>query len=133
ELLTIFGSQSYCRLNPVLPSSVHEQALLRREAEIAIFQFAVLQHAEFLEQFADVNCLRAWNRNIVRGPRIGSDFVLAPTGIAPGLIVHFEENEILESSLIQSPGCAESGDASADNDDRNFQLLLGRRKAGTIA
>ena len=86
---------------------------------MALFPDAVAQHAQFFEQFAHQRGLLAGNRNVVRGPGIGGDFVFTPAGVAAGLLLHFEQHEVVEAALIEPPCGAQSGDAAADDDERN--------------
>jgi hypothetical protein len=69
----------------------------------------------------------------VRGPGIGGDFIFAPTRIASGLRIHFEQNEIGEAAFAQAPGSAQAGYATADNYDRKFLDVLGGRKRRAVA
>ncbi len=56
----------------------------------------------------------------MRGPGIGGDFVFAPAGVAAGLLIHFEKDEIGEAALAKTPRRAEAGDSAADNDNGEF-------------
>ena len=56
----------------------------------------------------------------MRGPGIGSDFVFAPAGVAAGLRIHFQEDEIGEAAFAEAPSGAETGDASANDNDWKF-------------
>src|SRR5258707_9019637 len=67
------------------------------------------------------------------GPRICGDFVFSPAGVAAGLGVHFEKDEIGEAAFAKTPGRTEAGDSTADNHDGDFFDALGGEKAGTVA
>ena len=103
--------------------AVDEQALLRVEAQHALIPFAVAEHAELFEQLARQRFAFGGHGNIVRGPGKFRDFVLAPARIAAGLLLHFEQHEIVKAALVQMPGGIQSGHAAADDHDRNAQLL----------
>ena len=94
---------------------------------------SVLQDSKILEKLADVGGLGAGDRHVVGGPGVGGDFVFAPAGVAAGLGAHFEKDEIAETALLKAPGGTEAGDATADNDHRDFFDALARRKAGAAA
>jgi hypothetical protein len=60
-------------------------------------------------------------------------FAAPPTGVAAGLVVHLEQHEVAEPSLVKTPGCAQPGDAAAHNHDRVFFHCPGRRKRRSVA
>src|SRR5579862_2028187 len=78
KLLTIFLTQPNRRLNALLPPSIQEQSLLRREAQISLLPLAVLEDSQLLKQLPHVNRLGPRHRHIVCGPRIRRDLVLSP-------------------------------------------------------
>src|SRR5260370_27617139 len=86
-----------------------------------------------LEEFADVYSLWPGDRYVMRSPRIRRDFVLAPTGVAAGLLIHFEKDEIGEAALAKAPRGAETGNSTADDDDGEFFRALCRGKPGAVA
>ena len=133
ELVAILVAQADGGLNSLLPAAVQKQPLLRRETQRPLIPHAIFQHAQFFEQFANVRCLGSGHWDIVRGPRIGSDLVFAPAGISSRLIVHLEQDEVLEAALIQTPRCAQPGNASAYDDDRMLFNFLCPREGGAIA
>ena len=133
ELLTILFVQSNRRLDSVLPSAIQKQTFLRREAQVSFFPLPVLQNAEFLEQLPNKDGFSAWDWNVMGGPWISRDLVFAPARIAAGLIVHLEQNEIVETLLVQAPRSTEAGNAATHNDNRHFQGFLWSRKARAIA
>ena len=133
KLVAVFLRETDGGLDAVLPAAVEKKPLLRREAEIALIPLAVLQHAEIFEQFADVHGLGSGNRHVMRGPGIRADFVFAPARVSSGLRIHFQNNEIREAALAQTPRRAESGDSSAHDDDGNFLDALRRRKRSAVA
>ena len=120
KLVAIFRREADRGLDAFLPAAVEEKPLLRGEAEVALVPLAIFQDAEFFEQFADVFGFGTGHGNVMRGPGISGDFVFAPAGIAAGLRIHFEKDEIGEAALAQTPGRAQAGDAAADDDDGNF-------------
>ena len=67
------------------------------------------------------------------GPGICSDFVFPPTGVAAGLLIHFEQDEIGEAALAQTPGGAQASDPTANDDNRNFFDALWRGERGVVA
>src|SRR5260370_26475065 len=99
---------------------------------MALFPLAVLQDAEILEEFADVYSLWPGDRYVMRSPGVRRDFVLAPTGVTAGLLIHFEKDEIGETALATAPRGAETGNSTADDDDGEFfrPLYCGRACAG---
>ena len=60
ELFAVFWFEADGGFDALLPAAVEEEALLRREAEIALVPDAVLQDAEIFEEFANVD--RLWGR-----------------------------------------------------------------------
>src|SRR5580692_486669 len=133
ELVAIFLREADGGFETFLPTAVEEKALLRREAEVALFPLAILEDAEVFEEFADVFGLSAGNGNVVGGPGIGGDFVFPPAGVAAGLRIHFEEDEIGEAAFRETPGGAETGDAAAnDNDGKSFGAFR-RREGSAVA
>ena len=131
ELFAIGWLEADGGLDAFLPAAVEEEALLRREAEIALVPDAVLQDAEIFEEFADVDCFGAGDGDVVRGPWVGGDFVFAPAGVAAGGVVHFEEDEVGEAAFAEAPRGAEAGDSAADDDDWGifrFWLASGKRR-----
>ena len=133
KLVAIFLREADGGLEAVLPAAVEEKALLRSETEIALFPLAIFQDAEIFEEFANVFGFGTGDGDVVRGPGIGGDFVFAPAGVAAGLGIHFQQNEIGEAAFAEAPGGAESGDAAANDDDRKFFDALRRRKRGAVA
>src|SRR5580700_10998604 len=69
----------------------------------------------------------------MRGPGVGGDFVFAPAGIAAGLGIHFEEDEIGEAAFLEAPGRAETRNAATNDNDWKFFCALRRRKGNAIA
>src|SRR5260370_11892527 len=100
---------------------------------MALFRLAVLQEVEILEEFADVYSRWRGDRYVTRSLGVRRDFVLAPTGVTAGLLIHFEKDEIGEAAVGKAPGRAETGDSTADDDDGDFFDALRRGKRGTIA
>jgi hypothetical protein len=92
-----------------------------------------LQDAEIFEEFADVDCFGSGDRDVVRGPRVGGDFVFAPACVAAGGGVHFEEDEVGEAAFAEAPGGGEAGDSAADDDDGEFFGFGGRGERGVVA
>ena len=90
KLVAIFFCEPDGGFQAVLPAAVEKKALLRSETEIALFPLAIFQDAEILEEFADVFGFGTGDGDVMRGPGIGGDFVLAPPGIASGLRIHLE-------------------------------------------
>src|SRR5262249_18433935 len=133
ELFAVARLESDGGLNSLLPAAVEEKAFLRREAKIAVVPDAVLQNAEVFKEFADVNGFGTGDGDVVRGPRVGGDFVFAPTGVAAGGVVHFEENEVGEAAFAEAPCGAEAGDSAADDDDRKFFAFRWWGKRGVVA
>ena len=116
-----------------MPAAVEEEALLGREAEVALVPDAVLEDAEIFEKFADVDRFGAGDGDVVRGPWVGGDFVFAPAGVAAGSVVHFEEDEVGEAAFTETPCGAEASDAAADNHDGEFFGFGWRRGRGVVA
>src|SRR5262249_50797055 len=52
KFVAILFGQAYDRLDPFLPSTMEEQALLRRETEVTLLELTVLDQPELLEQLA---------------------------------------------------------------------------------
>ena len=104
ELVAVLLREDISRFEAVLPAAVNEEALLWREAEIALFPLAVFQDAEVFEEFADVDSFGTGDRDVVGGPGVGGDFVFAPAGVAACLGIHFEEDEIGEAAFAKAPG-----------------------------
>ncbi len=69
----------------------------------------------------------------MRCPGIARDVVFAPARIAARLRLHFEKHEIAESALVEPPRRAEPGHPSANNHDRNADLLRRSLKRRMIA
>src|SRR5207245_7607753 len=67
------------------------------------------------------------------GPGIRGDFVLAPAGIAAGLLIHFEEDEVRESALAKAPRGAQASNSSTNNNNGKFFDALRSRKTGAVA
>src|ERR1700722_6262158 len=133
ELFAIAWLEADGGLDAFLPAAVKEESLLRREAEIAVLPNAVLQDAEIFEEFADVDCFGAGDRDVVRGPWVGGDFVFSPAGVAAGGVVHFEQSEIGEAAFAEAPCGAQAGDSAADDDDGEFFGFRWRGERGVIA
>ena len=66
-------------------------------------------------------------------PRISADLVFSPACVATGAIPHFEQNEIPEPALIESPCSRKSGDASSDDHDWDSDGLSRTRERRPIA
>jgi hypothetical protein len=69
----------------------------------------------------------------MRSPRIGRDFVLAPTRIAPSLWSHFEKREIVKAGFVEPPCSAQAGYATAHDDKRNLDALRGLSERSAVA
>jgi hypothetical protein len=50
--------------------------------------------------------------------------VFPPTGVAAGVLRHFEQDEVAEAALIEPPGGGKPRDAAPNNDDRNFDAAF---------
>ncbi len=94
KLVAVFLGEADGGFDAVLPAAVKKEPLLRREAEVALFPLAIFEDAKIFEEFANVFGFGAGNGDVVRGPRIGGDFVFAPARVAAGLRIHFQEDEI---------------------------------------
>src|SRR5262249_39429856 len=81
------------------------------------------------EKLAHVHSFRTWHGHIVGCPWVSSNLILSPPGIAAGLIVHFEQHEILKTFFLQTPRSAKAGDPSTDNYNWNLHNPAGRGKA----
>ncbi len=132
-MIAVFLLEADGWLDALLPATVEKEALLGRKGEIAFFPLAVFQNAEILEKLANVFGLRARNGHVVGGPGIGSYFVFAPARVAAGLLIHFEQDEIGEPALAKSPGSAEAGDSTADDDNGNFFNMFCSGDRGAVA
>jgi hypothetical protein len=133
ELFAIGRLESDGGLDAFLPPAIEEEALLRGEAEIALVPDSILQDAKIFKEFADVDGFGSGDRNVVRGPRVGGDFVFAPAGVAAGVVVHFEEDEVGEAAFAEAPCGAEAGDSAADDDDGEFFGFGWRGERGVVA
>src|SRR5215472_2399125 len=132
KLIAVLCAQPDGRLNSILPSSEKKQSFLRRKAQIPLFPLVILEYSQFFEQLADVNCLWTRHRDVMRRPRVGGNFILSPTRIAAGLIVHFQQYKIGESSLLETPCSTEAGNPAADNHNWDLYSLPGDRKTRSI-
>src|SRR5215467_665915 len=132
KLIAVLCAQPDRRLYSILPSSVKKQSFLRRKAQIPFFPLAILEHSQFFEQFTDVNGLRTWHWDVMRRPRVGANFILPPPAIAAGLIVHFQQDKIGESFLLETPCGAQACNPAADNHNWDLYDLPGDRKARSI-
>lgn len=132
ELIAVFLRQADGRLDTFLPATEQEKAFLRRKNEIAFFPLVVFEDAEVFEELADIQGFGAGNGNVVSSPWIRGDFVFAPTGVAAGLSIHFEQNKIGEASFAEAPGGAEAGNAAANNNDGKLFDAFGGRKSGAV-
>ena len=133
KLVAVFLREADGGLEAILPATVEEEAFLRGKAEITLVPLAVFQDAEVFEEFAHIDGFGAGDRNVVGGPGVGGDFVFAPTGVAAGLRIHLEQDEIGEATFAEAPGCAESCDSAANDDYGKFLGALRRGKSGAIA
>ena len=100
-----------------LPFALREQALLRREAEGALVPSRVGEHAELAKQLAGERGSRTRHGDVVRGPRIARDRVLAAARVAARLALELEQNEVAKAATIELPRRAQSGDAATDDHD----------------
>src|SRR5271166_3420767 len=132
-LVAVARSASEFRLNAFLPAAVQEEALLWIEAQNPVVPAAIAEHAQFFHQLASERFAFGGHRKVVGGPGKARDFVLSPAGIAAGLLLHFQDDEIVEAFLVEAPGGAEAGDSGADDDGRNMDFLLRRLEWGSIA
>src|SRR5205807_5591998 len=123
KLLAVFRSETNSGLDAFLPTAVEEEALLRRKSEITLFPLAIFQYAEIFEEFANAHGFRPWDWHVMRSPGIRGEFVLAPAGVAAGLLIHFEKDKVGEAALAKAPSGAETGDSPAD--DGNGDVLGG--------
>jgi len=133
KLLAVFLLEADGGFDTFLPAVEEKQAFLRSKGKVAFFPLPVFQDAKIFEEFANILSLRAGNGDVVGGPRVASDFVFAPTGVASRLGVHFQKDKIVEAAFAKAPGGAEAGDASTDNDDGTFFDALRWGKAGAVA
>src|SRR5260370_276840 len=99
---------------------------------MALFELAIVQQSQLLEQLPNQRGPFIRNRHIVRGPGIRRYFVLSPSRIAAGLRGHFEQREIVEAGLIEPPCRAQACHSSAHDHQRNLDLALGCRKRRAI-
>src|SRR5437763_7963249 len=65
-------------------------------------------------------------------PREARNLVLTPTRVPARLRLHFEKNEIVEAHFIQMPGCAQTGHASANDDDGHARLPGGPAELAAV-
>src|SRR5260370_10401801 len=100
---------------------------------MALFPLAVLQEAEIIDELAEVYSLWPGDRYVMRSPGVRRDFVLAPTGVTAGLLIHFEKDEMGETALAKAPRGAETGNSTADDDDGEFFRALCWGKPGAVA
>src|SRR5207247_8554584 len=70
--------------------------------------------------------------HVVGGPREFRDLVLAAAGRPDRLWLHFQEDELREAAVPQTPRRRQSGDAAAHNDDRNGHGLGWWSKGGAV-
>ncbi len=60
----------------------------------------------------------------MRRPRVSADFAFPPAGVAAGVFRHFQQNEVVEAALVETPGGGQTRDAAAYNDDGNFDAAF---------
>src|SRR5215469_12456898 len=132
KLIAVLCAQPDRWLYSILPSSVKKQSFLRRKAQIPFFPLAILEHSQFFEQFTNVYRLRTRHRDVMRRPGVGANFILPPPRIAAGLIVHFQQDKIGESSLLETPCSTQACNPAADNHNGDLYDLPGNRKARSI-
>src|SRR5439155_11129426 len=133
KLLAVFRSETNSGLDAFLPAAVEEEALLRRKSEIALFPLAIFQYAEIFEEFANAHGFRPGDRHVMRSPGIRGEFVLAPAGVAAGLLIHFKKDKISETAFAETPGGTEASDSPADNGDGDFFDALCTGECGAVA
>ena len=78
ELLVVPRRQADPRLQSLLPPSMEKEPFLGGEAEVALIPNAVLENAKLFEQLADQCRPFVRDRDLIGGPRVGGDVVLAP-------------------------------------------------------
>src|SRR5262245_22082259 len=103
------------RLEPVLPSAVDVEPLLRGKAHGALVPAAAVEDADVGEELADADRVGTRNRHVVRRPWIRRDLVLAPARVAARVLLHLEDDEVSEAAGAQPPCRAETSDAAADD------------------
>src|SRR5437763_6418442 len=104
KFIAIGSGEADFRLNAFLPASVEKETLLGSKAEVALIPLAIrLEDTQIGKQFADILRVLAGHRNIMSRPRICGDVVLSPARIASGLAVHFQQHEVREAALLQTP------------------------------
>ena len=69
----------------------------------------------------------------MRRPGIRADLVLAPARISSRLRIHFQNDEIREAALAQTPRGTETSNPSAHDDDGKFLDALRRGKRSVVA
>jgi hypothetical protein len=92
-----------------------------------------LENTQFFHQFADQRRSLSGHRNIVGSPRVSADFVFAPPGIPTRLRLHFQEHEIAEPPLVETPRCGEAGNSCAHDHHPDPLVPLRGREGPAIA
>src|ERR1044071_5727970 len=105
------------RFDALAPLAMREYSFLRREAQISLLPFPVVQNAELLEKFAHEHRSSARYRDVVRCPRVRRDIIFAGPRVAADSLLELENDEVGHSAALQFPTCAQPRDASADDDN----------------
>src|SRR5581483_10788907 len=99
---------------------------------MALIPFTVFVDTEIGKQLAHIFSPLARHRHIMCRPRVRRDMVLSPAGIASGLRIHFQKDEISKAALVQSPGRAQARNASSNDHDWYSNLLSRNRELRMI-
>jgi len=125
------GRWSDFRLDSFLPAAVEKQAFLGREAE---------PRSSHLPSAKTPRSSKARAQSVSRGPGTGRNerprgkrrFRFLPSGSCRRFGLHFEEDKVAKTFLVQTPRRGEPGDASADDDNSDFLNALGSGKSRMI-
>jgi hypothetical protein len=93
-----------------------EEPLARLVAQVALVPLAAFQQAELAAQLARQLLPGVGHGQIVGRPWVGGDAVFAPARVAPGLLLHLEDQKIAVAAAKKLPRGAQAGHAAADDD-----------------
>src|SRR5215469_2431839 len=66
-------------------------------------------------------------------PRVGRNFVFAPTCVPSSLIIHLQNQIVLEAAFVKSPGGAQTRNTTSNDHNGHFHCFLWCRKRLAIA
>ena len=122
-LRPFLGRQPEMGEQALLPQAMAINPLLRRRTQVMLVvtrlacRRTALQHAQFRQQLAHPDRLRAGQRQVVCAPRVGSDRGLASARVAAGFGFHLQHGEVIDAAACQSPRRREAGNAAPDDQD----------------